>query len=65
MYLLQIANYPSDPVSDDAARNLVAPANIICKICLTSWIIPHLSLSGASPLAQLLPFLISGPDLEA
>jgi len=33
---------------------------IICRILLTSWIVPHLSLSGAPSLALLLPFLTFG-----
>jgi len=34
------------------------------NLTIFSWIVPHLSLSGASSLA-LLPFLTSGPDLGA
>jgi len=30
---------------------------------ITSWIVPHLSLSGAPSLALFLPYLISGPAL--
>jgi len=45
---------------------LAALVNTLCRIYLiSSWIVPHPSLSGAPSLTLLLLFFTSGPDLGA
>jgi len=47
-------------------RKNSSPADTLCRIWFTSsWIVSHLSLSGAPSLAVLLPFLTSDLDLGA
>jgi len=40
-----------------------ACGHLLQDLTISSWIVPHLSLSGALSLALLLPFLTSGADL--
>jgi len=53
------------PMQDKTEEFLQRLGDTLCRIQLTSYIVPHLPFSGASSLAPLFPFLTSGPDLGA